>query len=387
MFKHNFKYTFKILLKKKALLFWMFAFPIIMATFFNMAFSDINSNEKLKVIDIAIIDNNEYQENMLYKNTFNYLGDKNNKERLFNIKYTNLDKASKLLEDKKITGYLYLNDNEPNVVISNNGINETIFTYVIEEVEETNKVVNNLMYDQISNNKEINYNDLYKKVSLMISGNVELEHMESNHLDYMMIEYYTLIAMTCLYGAMISMTAINESLPNMSNEGKRISVAPTKKIKIILSSLLASYITQLIGLVLLFIYTIFVIKVDYGNNFMYTVLLSLCGSLAGLSLGTFVSVLFKTNENSKIGIIISFTMTCSFLSGMMGVTMKYIIDKNIPLLNLINPANMITDGFYSLYYYSTYSRYFFNIISLLIFSSILILLSYISLRRQKYDSI
>ena len=67
--------------------------------------------------------------------------------------------------------------------------------------------------------------------------------------------------------------------------------------------------------------------------------------------------------------------------------MKYIVDKNLPLLNKINPGNMITDGFYSLYYYDTLNRYTFDIISLLIFSIILLVISGIILRRQKYDSI
>ena len=71
----------------------------------------------------------------------------------------------------------------------------------------------------------------------------------------------------------------------------------------------------------------------------------------------------------------------------MGIVMKYIVDKNIPLLNKINPANMVTDGFYSLYYYDTLDRYIFNIISLLVFSSILLIISGLVLRRQKYDSI
>ena len=67
--------------------------------------------------------------------------------------------------------------------------------------------------------------------------------------------------------------------------------------------------------------------------------------------------------------------------------MKYIVDKNIPIVNKLNPASMITDGFYSLYYYDTLDRYFFNIASLLIFALIMITISYFSLRRQKYDSI
>jgi len=67
--------------------------------------------------------------------------------------------------------------------------------------------------------------------------------------------------------------------------------------------------------------------------------------------------------------------------------MKYVIDKNIPIVNKLNPASMITDGFYSLYYYDTLDRFYFNIASLLTLSVVMIIISYLSLRRQKYDSI
>ena len=116
-------------------------------------------------------------------------------------------------------------------------------------------------------------------------------------------------------------------------------------------------------------------------------LLAAIGALAGLSLGLAVATVVKSNDNVKTGIIISVTMLCCFFSGMMGITMKYIIDKNIPVLNKLNPANMITDGLYSLYYYDTLDRYLFNIVSLLIFAVVMIGISLISLRRQKYDSI
>ena len=115
--------------------------------------------------------------------------------------------------------------------------------------------------------------------------------------------------------------------------------------------------------------------------------LSLVGSLSGLTLGVFVASKFKVSEGSKIGILISVIMLGSFLSGMMGIIMKYVIDKNVPIINKLNPVNMITDGLYSLYYYNTLDRYYFNIISLVIFSIIMMILSINSLRRQKYDSI
>ena len=57
MFLHNFKYSLKTLLRNKGLIFWTFAFPIILGTLFNLAFSDIENKETLDIIDIAIVNN------------------------------------------------------------------------------------------------------------------------------------------------------------------------------------------------------------------------------------------------------------------------------------------------------------------------------------------
>ena len=46
MFIHNLKYTIKTLFKNKVLIFWTFAFPIILGVFFNMAFSNIEKEIK-----------------------------------------------------------------------------------------------------------------------------------------------------------------------------------------------------------------------------------------------------------------------------------------------------------------------------------------------------
>lgn len=389
MFLHNFKYSLKILLRNKELLFWTFIFPIILGTFFSMAFSNIEKEESLNIIDIAIVDSGFYQDNDIYKKTFEYLSDKNNKDRLFNTVVTNLDNAKKLLIDNKITGYLLFGSDDVRIVVFKNGINETILKYVVDEIESQKEVSSNLIKKEImDNNGEVNYSDLINKINgLFNDDQVKLNNISNKNLSYTMVEFYTLIAMAALYGSIIAMTATNKAIANVSNVGLRSSVAPIKKSMILLGGFLASYIVQVIGLSLLFIYTIFVLKVDYGNDFLAVVLLSLAGSLAGLSLGVTVSTLIKSSEGTKTGIIIAITMFWCYLSGMMGISTKYLFDKNLPFLNKVNPAGMITDGFYSLYYYGVGSRFEKNIISLIIFSLLLFLISLISLRRQKYDSI
>ena len=387
---HNYKYTLKTLFKNKTLIFWTFAFPIILGTLFNMAFKDISKNEKLDIINIAVINNKEFNENEIYKNAIKELSDKENEDRIFETVYVDKLEAEKLLENKKITGYIEIGE-KTKITCKENGINETILKYVIEEINEKEIIIKNIAEEKIKQelekgNYNIDYEKIYEDIN-NIKTEANIKDTSNNKLDYVVIEFYTLIAMTCLYGGILGMYTMNQKLPNMNNIGKRISASPTKKKTIILSNLLASYTAQLIGLSLLFIYVIFILKIDFGNNIPLIILLGVVGSLTGLSFGLSIGATLKISENAKTGIIIGITMLGCFLSGMMGITMKYIIDKNIPIINKINPAALITDGFYSLYYYDTLNRYWINIISLLIISLILIIISITSLRRQKYDNI
>lgn len=384
MFRHNFWYSLKILFRSKALIFWTFAFPLILGTFFYMAFKDIEKNEKLDVIEIAIIDNEEFKNKQDLVTTFDELSKGSNK--LFNISYVSLENASTMLQNNEISGYLLVTNEENKIIVKENGVKQTIFKYVLEEINITKTIVN----DIITNTKEelIDIENLYNEaIKLYNESEANIEDISTTNLSYTMIEFYTLIAMTCLYGGILGMTSINKCLANMSSVGKRVAVSALSKLKIVLSSLLASYIVQLVGLFLLLIFTIFVLKVDYGPHIFKVILLSVVGSLAGLSLGLMLGAVFKVKENTKLGLVISFTMLGCFLSGMMGITMKYMVDKNVPIVNKLNPANMITDGFYSLYYYDTFNRFYFNIASLLIFAFLMIFIAFISLRRERYDNI
>ena len=393
MFIHNFKYSLKTLFRNKMLIFWTFAFPLIMATLFNLAFSNISNSEKFDVIDIAIVQNEDFENNEAYKTVFKELSDEKNEDRMFNTKYVSEEEADKLLKDDKIVGYMKLEGDTPKVTFVQNGINQTIFKYVVEEIAQKSNMITNIVGQEAAKeamigNQNVDMNAIIQKAyQIAQEQNVELKNVSNKNLDYMMIEFYTLIAMTCLYGGAFGMIAVDQNLANMSNKGKRISASPMKKGKLLVSSLLAGYCAQLLGVALLFVYTIFALKVNYGDNIGLIILLAMVGSFAGLSVGVAIASLVKASENAKTGILIAFTMLWCFLCGMMGVTLKYVIDKNVPIVNLINPANMITDGYYSLYYYDTLNRYFFNIGSLLIFAFVLIAISIFSLRRQKYDSI
>ena len=381
MFKHLFINKFKILLRNKTMLFWSLVFPFILGTLFQLALRNVGDMFDMEIIPIAVVDNQYYQENKILKEVITDLSE-SGENQLFDTVYVSKESAQKLLDNEEIDGYILLNeDNNPQMVVKTNGINQTIIKSVLDEYYQmftsTNKMINY--------NPKILYNGVLEKLNE--DKNYIIDDSNEN-IDFSLNYFLTLIAMTCLYGSLIGLEVIKDSEANLSKKGARMCMAPVNKFKVILSGLLAGYVIQLVALVLLFLYLIFVFKVNFGSQIIPTVVLVAVGCLAGISLGTFVGVSNRKNEGFKIGVLISVTMLCCFFSGMMGViSIKVFFDETFPLLAKINPINIITDGLYSLFAYKNLDVYYNCLIRISIFSLILIVLSSIFIRRKKYDSI
>ena len=249
MFGHNFKYTFKVLMRSRMLLFWTFVFPLVLGTMFKLAFSNIENSEKLNVIPIAIIDNEDFQGNEAFRRTFETLSDESSDEQMFDTVYVSKDEADTLLSDGDVDGVLYMNGEQPEIWIHENGINQTVLQYVVDEIVHTTAIMEKRVQNELEQGAMPDIEALYKDVMEQVAGRESnLVDASRANMSYTMIEYYTLIAMACLYGGILGMTALSRNLPNMGNLGKRTAIVPISKAKTMFSSLLAAYCTQLIGL-------------------------------------------------------------------------------------------------------------------------------------------
>ena len=116
-------------------------------------------------------------------------------------------------------------------------------------------------------------------------------------------------------------------------------------------------------------------------------IISLFGSLIGVSIGIFVGSLSKIGEGIRISIILAISMVCSFLSGLMNSSVKDLVEKHAPIINRINPAALISDAFYCINVYADPVRYYRNLITLASMSIVLVLASFLMIRRNRYDNI
>lgn len=380
MFGHLFKNRLKILLRNRSLIFWSLAFPLVLGLFFKLALSDVASSEEFEAFNIAVVNNSELENEKNLKEVIDSLS-KEDENQVFITKYvSDVSKADELLETGKIFGYIIMDNNKVKVYVKENGIEETIIKYVVDEYYQMSSVATNI----------IEYNP-----GVLYDGTIELIGKESNYindtssdnLDYAVNYYYTLIAMACIYGGLFGINAICETEANLSKKAARISVSKQKKSKVLFANLLASFIIQYAEILVLLAYIVYILKGDFGGDIIWILLLSLVGSFAGTAFGMFIGASNKLSENSKTGVLISITMACCFLAGMMGdPSIKYNLEKLCPLFKY-NPVSLITDGLHSLYSYTTLNVYFDKIICIVIFSFVMFASSVLIIRRKRYDSI
>ena len=384
MFFHNYKYALKTLLKNKALVFWTLAFPFILAIFFNLAFARLHDYDQFEPFDVAVVNDDAYNESA-FSEGFKTLGEGD--DRLINIKNMSRDEAETMLDDKKVEGIVFIEDGQAHVKIKENGTDQTVLKMATEQVAQMADMGSDIAMLEVQRaTGPINPDEIKAKVEAALL-NAEPKITDDSHvMNVVSIEFFTLIAMACMQGAMLSSEMLNRCLPNLSNRGKRVAIAPTKKSVVVLSNLLAGFTMLLGSVILLILFMRFVLGVDFGDNMGLIMLLAGIGSLTATMFGMLLAVTFKMSDNAKQVVVLIITMVGCLFAGMFG-GMKFFFDEACPWMNKINPVGLITDGFYSLLYYDDMTRFIVNAVSLIALAAIFFVLSVRNLRRARYDSV
>ena len=372
----------KCLLRSKENLFWAYAFPIALVTLFYFAFTNMFTSSDLKTINIAYVYAHEVQD----ENAMNYLEDVLEAAEiskglpLFNIRYSNIEEASNALEEDEIVAYI-VGGKEAKIFVKRNGISETIVKSFIDSYNRSTYTIQAIL---IKNPDALSQGLLD---DVMDYKSFTTEEKNDVKPDVTLIYFYALLAMSCLMAANWGLDEVVNIQGNRSSRGARINVAPIHKMKLLLINMLAAFTTHAGSIALMLLYMIKVLDISFGNHLPQLILACIIGEIMGLFIGAVVGVWVNKSTGVQGAITTSIIMIGSFLSGMMFVDIKYLVVKNAPILSYINPVNLVSDSFYSLYYYDNFDRFYMNIGILLIMVVVLGVASYLGLRRKSYASI
>jgi ABC-2 type transport system permease protein len=379
MFFHIFTNRFKCLLRDRQLIFWTLLYPLVLGTFFSLAFSNIGGSDAFTSIPIAVVNNAGYQTDLAFQSALNSVsGSGAEEEPLFAVTLASKQEADKQLEEGAVRGYIIVED-DVHVVVKESGISQTIIKQFVDSYLQTGAAFTRIAQSNPAAAAGMQYDSSASYVKEIAPGKTEPETW--------VIYYYALISMASLFGGFWGIREIEDIQANLSARAARLNVAPLHKLKTLVYSFPAAIAIQFLSCLVLVIYLNFVLGVHFGDQLAFILIACLAGSITGVTFGAMIGAAVKGGDGIKTAVLLTVSLMLSFLSGLMVTDIKYTVVRAVPAMAYLNPANLISDAFYALYYYSSYEKFFENIGILLGFSAVFTLIVYLITRRQRYASL
>ena len=225
---------------------------------------------------------------------------------LLNIQEMDESAALTALKNKEISG-IYYNEMTPSLTVNAHGIPESILQSVLESYNNNLHTIQNILKKHPSGILEglsqmADTRDLVQELSLggkTIDGNSQI-FLRSDRHGVPVWMFYRLCAAITLQANLTALAA-------------RRCVTPTHKLKLILSEQITSFLLGYTDVIILLIYLRIILKLDFQGQIGKMLIISLFGSLIGVSVGLFVGSLGKLSEGIKLLLSLRFPWSAVFL--------------------------------------------------------------------------
>lgn len=356
-------------IRSKEEIFWSLFFPLIMATLFYVTFGSGVDIDEMHEIPVALVS----EQNTAFETFLDALdGD------MLTVTRMEREQAEEALKDGEVTG-IFCSGEAPELIVSASNINESILEELLEGYLE-----NEQMITDIGKNHPLklpsaiaamtDYREITESVNI-------LGETTDDNVSY----FFALVGMTCLFGGFMGLVAAIKMRADQSPLAARRSIAPAGRLQMILAETLSSFTVQFFYVCVLLFY-MHALGISFGKKWLLLLPVCALGSMAGVAYGMFLGGR-KIAEGFKIAILVGSSLLMSFLAGLMMGHMKDIVEHNCPILNRINPAALIADAFYSVSVYDNPARYRMNLLILAVITVLLLAAAWLTLRRERYESI
>lgn len=405
----------KLHLREKTQLFWLFAFPIILATMFNGMFGNIAESFELHTLDVAVVEDNAWktsygaqtliegissESSALSDNHVKVSADGKNGTGLINTtKVESIAQAEQLLADGTAQGMLRIDDGRlrfsvsqstqssaSDVMASSSGLD--ISLTVLGNIVDLYNRNTDMMVDIAKHNPEALMNG--KVTGSIGSANgytkeIQLTNFKpSGTARY----YYALLGLAALMAMGFAINVVTMTQANLSALGVRRSVSPLPKSQQLLAGFLSSWLCSFLSLTVAMLYIRFVCHISLGGREWAGVGACLMASFAASAFGTLLGALPKIPTGAKQGLCTAIACTLSLFSGLYGsfaMQLSDLIAQRTPVLSLLNPAQQITNLFYDILYYDNFKPFFTTAGILAAMSLVCLAAATVLLRRQRYE--
>lgn len=429
------KYHISLNLREKTMVFWTLAFPLLLGLFFFFGLGGIDDSEQFSAIPVAVLQEGQQSEDAVSKaasvDSDSVDADGNmDRQELFSefldgISGDLIDpvydlsetEAMQALEDGDVVGVFDNRGDSPQLTLGASGLSESILKALLDgflqqvniaediqddlenELKDASEAVEAAATPQEAAEAAQTLQETADSVSERmetLADSVKGEQAEyirdvslgGRDVSSITPYYFALVAMACLYMCFLGETAARRTQANISEIGKRLSVSPTPRLRVVISNGISAYVIALINMAIVMFFLIEVVHgLDISMHPGYAVATCMMGCLIGVTFGILIESIGKWSQNMKSAILIGSSIFCAFLAGLMISSIKDIIEKHMPIVNRINPAALIADSFYCICVYDDMSRLAMNLGIMGIMSAAFLIGSWMLTRRVRYDSL
>jgi ABC-2 type transport system permease protein len=379
MFVHIFTNRFKLLLRDRADLFWSTLYPIILSLFFLMAFSNLASAESFSSFPVGVVDNAEYRSQPYFTQALAAVSDEaGGEDKLFDVSLLSEEQAKEALDENRIAGYI-LFDNGAHVVVKSADIQQTILKSFVDSYLQQTSAVTSIIAENPSVVSRLDTDHTQIPIEEVSAG--------KSGADQSVIMYYGLISMAVMFGGFWGRREVEDIQADLSPLGARLGLTPVHKLKAFTSSMLASIVLNVVSLFVLVAFMWLVLGIDFGSQLGSIALFCVAAGYMGVAFGAFIASVVRGSDGVRLGVLLAVSLGSSTIAGMVHPNIKYAVTHAVPVLQYINPANLVSDALYALYYYGGGGRFALNMLLMLAFSAIFTVVVFFVTRRQKYASI
>lgn len=410
----TFLVNLKLHLREKTQLFWLFAFPIILATMFNGMFGNIAESFELHTLDVVVVEDTAWKTSYGAQTLIDGLSsdsstsdangytkvDSDGGSKLVNAtKVGSAAQAERLLADGTVQGMLQVVDGRlklsvsqstqssaSDVMASSSGLNIslTVLGNIVDLYNRNTDVVT-----------EIAKNNPTALMDSAVTGSIGSANGYTKEIQLTNFKpsgtaryYYALLGMAALMAMSFAINAVTMTQANLSALGIRRSVSPLPKLRQLLAGFLSSWLCSFLSLTVAMLYIRFGCRISLGGREWAAVGACLVASLAASAFGTLLGALPKIPTGAKHGLCTALACILSLFSGLYGQFAMQLSDQiaqHAPVLSLINPAQQITNLFYDILYYDNFKPFFTTAGILAAMSLVCLAVATVLLRRQRYE--
>ncbi len=383
-----------VLARKRELLIWALAFPLILSTMFMIMFANLDDATSFDPVPTAVVCDDNYDNAPEFASIVEQLGTPGTDQLLDVQSYSNADEATEALANDEVVGIISVSaKGTPQLIVPPDAgglgveqIGRTILNTVVDTyVRDANLLATIAADDPTALTDPA-------RISNAFAGGKFTEQVSLTHAApaQSVRYYYALLGMAALFCGHVGMLAICEMQPNLSALGARRALGATSRGKTLTATLAASWTISFICLMAAFLYIRFVGGIDFAGREGACIAGIAIAALFATAFGTFLGSLPKIGLGIKAGVLTGITCFLSLFAGLYGEPCMELADsiaRSYPALAALNPAKVVTDLFYSLYYYDSFLPFAQKAGILLAMAAVLFAGSALFVRRQRYASL